>query len=38
VYRDLEDDFGGDLLRRHYAESPHDRDNRGGDKPRPYGS
>ena len=23
VYRDLQDDFGGDLLRRHYAESPH---------------
>jgi hypothetical protein len=23
VYRDLEGDFGGDLLRRHYAESPH---------------
>jgi hypothetical protein len=28
VYRDLEDDFGGDLLRRHYAESPHHRDAR----------
>jgi hypothetical protein len=23
VYRDLENDFGGDALRRHYAESPH---------------
>ncbi|MGE5413329.1 MAG: DUF3500 domain-containing protein [Syntrophomonadaceae bacterium] len=23
VWRDLQDDFGGDLLRRHYAESPH---------------
>jgi hypothetical protein len=23
VYRDLENDFGGDSLRRHYAESPH---------------
>jgi hypothetical protein len=23
VYRDLENDFGGDVLRRHYAESPH---------------
>ena len=23
VFRDLEEDFGGDLLRRHYAESPH---------------
>jgi hypothetical protein len=28
VYRDLEDDFGGDLLRRHYAESRHHRDAR----------
>ena len=23
VFRDLEDDFGGDLLRKHYAQSPH---------------
>jgi hypothetical protein len=23
VFRDLEDDFGGDLLRRHYTSSPH---------------
>jgi hypothetical protein len=23
VFRDLDSDFGGDLLRRHYAESPH---------------
>ncbi len=23
VFRDLENDFGGDLLRKHYAESPH---------------
>ena len=23
VFRDLENDFGGDALRRHYAESPH---------------
>jgi hypothetical protein len=23
VFRDLEDDFGGDLLQRHYAVSPH---------------
>ncbi len=23
VFRDLDNDFGGDLLRRHYAESPH---------------
>jgi hypothetical protein len=28
VWRDLEDDFGGDLLRRHYAESPHHHDAR----------
>jgi Protein of unknown function (DUF3500) len=26
VYRDLENDFGGDALRRHYAESPHHAD------------
>jgi Protein of unknown function (DUF3500) len=26
VWRDPENDFGGDLLRRHYAESPHHRD------------
>jgi hypothetical protein len=25
VWRDLEEDFGGDLLRRHYEESPHHR-------------
>ena len=25
VFRDLQDDFGGDLLRRHYAESSHHR-------------
>jgi hypothetical protein len=25
VWRDLENDFGGDLLRRHYARQPHDR-------------
>ena len=31
VYRDLENDFGGDALRRHYAESPHHADRR----PRP---
>ena len=30
VFRDLDDDFGGDLLRRHYAESPH----HGGARPR----
>jgi hypothetical protein len=29
VYRDLENDFGGDALRRHYAESPH----HAGDRP-----
>jgi Protein of unknown function (DUF3500) len=23
VWRDLQNDFGGDVLRRHYAESPH---------------
>lgn len=28
VWRDLENDFGGDLLRRHYAESPHHRGHR----------
>ena len=28
VYRDLENDFGGDALRRHYAESPHHADRR----------
>ena len=28
VYRDLEHDFGGDLLRKHYAESPHHTDRR----------
>jgi Protein of unknown function (DUF3500) len=28
VWRDLQDDFGGDLLRRHYAESPHHADAR----------
>ena len=28
VYRDLENDFGGDLLRKHYAESPHHADRR----------
>jgi hypothetical protein len=28
VFRDLDGDFGGDLLRRHYAESPHHRDAR----------
>lgn len=28
VWRDLQDDFGGDLLRRHYAESPHHRNAR----------
>src|SRR5262249_44427464 len=28
VYRDLDNDFGGDLLRRHYAESPHHAGNR----------
>jgi hypothetical protein len=33
VYRDLEDDFGGDLLRRHYAESPHHRDARPREGP-----
>jgi Protein of unknown function (DUF3500) len=31
VFRDLDDDFGGDLLKRHYAESPH----HGGSRPRP---
>ncbi len=31
VWRDLEDDFGGDLLRRHYAESPHHRNARPQD-------
>jgi hypothetical protein len=30
VWRDLDDDFGGDLLRRHYAESPH----HAGERPR----
>ena len=25
VWRDLENDFGGDLLRKHYARQPHDR-------------
>ncbi len=30
VYRDLEHDFGGDILRRHYAESPHHADRRPG--------
>jgi hypothetical protein len=33
VWRDLEDDFGGDLLRRHYAESPHHRDARPREGP-----
>jgi hypothetical protein len=33
VYRDLEDDFGGDLLRRHYAESPHHSDARPREGP-----
>ena len=28
VYRDLENDFGGDLLRKHYAGSPHHADRR----------
>ena len=28
VYRDLENDFGGDALRRHYVESPHHADAR----------
>ena len=28
VYRDLEHDFGGDVLRQHYAESPHHADRR----------
>lgn len=31
VFRDLQDDFGGDLLRRHYAESPH----HAGARPKP---
>jgi hypothetical protein len=31
VFRDLEDDFGGDPLRRHYAESPH----HAGARPNP---
>src|SRR5690606_8808200 len=26
VWRDLENDFGGDLLKRHYAEHPHPHD------------
>jgi len=30
VWRDLDADFGGDLLRRHYAESPH----HAGERPR----
>jgi hypothetical protein len=39
VYRDLEDDFGGDLLRRHYAESPHHRSARPVEgAPSPGGS
>jgi hypothetical protein len=25
AWRDLEHDFGGDLLRRHYEQNPHDR-------------
>jgi hypothetical protein len=25
VWRDLENDFGGDLLRRHYSRQPHRR-------------
>jgi hypothetical protein len=33
VWRDLENDFGGDLLRRHYAESAHHR----GARPRGNG-
>lgn len=33
VWRDLQDDFGGDLLRRHYAESPHHRDARPREAP-----
>jgi hypothetical protein len=28
VYRDLEHDFGGDVLRQHYAQSPHHADRR----------
>jgi hypothetical protein len=34
VWRDLEDDFGGDLLRRHYAESP----DHAGERPAPLSS
>jgi len=33
VWRDLQDDFGGDLLRRHYAESPHHAGARPVDPP-----
>jgi Protein of unknown function (DUF3500) len=39
VWRDLEEDFGGDLLARHYAESPHHRAARSGSgAPEPGGA
>jgi len=37
VWRDLEQDLGGDLLARHYAESPHHRGPRSGSGARESG-